>query len=355
MDIAIEIKDLTIGYKSGGVLFAGMNATLHSGELTCLVGTDGVGKSTLLRTMAALQAAREGYVELMGRDILRYDKAERAALLSVVTSDCDDLEDMTAEKAVAKGRRARKGLWGRWREADVASARKWLERLGADALAKRKVKTLSAGERARVAIACALAQDTSVVLLDRVTDTLDCRGKTEILLLLRRWARTVKKAVLVCTNDLEHALQLADRVWLLDRQKGLIVGAPEDLCMDGSVAHCFESKDMAFGLSPYTFAINYETAREVVVRGDASTSDYALCCRALLRHGMRPLAAARDAEACEDVSICVPGDGTFRMMEQGKESVKVEKTAHLVGMIVPAITKHRISAIRQAADLNAYE
>ena len=341
MSISIELKDLSTGYKLKGgdkVIASGLSAKLNSGEMTCLLGPNGAGKSTLLRTLAAFQPALSGQVEVMGRSVKEYQSKELAQLMSVVLTDNSDIKNMTAEEVVAMGRSPYTGFWGKLREKDKMMVKKSLGWVGIEELAPRKMQTLSDGERQKVMIAKAIAQETPIILLDEPTAYLDYPSKIAMMLLLHRLAKALKKTIFMSTHDLEHALQVADQVWLLDHEKGLTTGMPEDLSIDGSIEHYFAKENMMFDRESCTFSIEHETARDIIVEGRKE-----------------PVDSAEGTNASTDVVIKIPGDGTYRLIEQGKETVKVEKMAHLLHMIVPAITKYHISAIREAAEMNPYE
>lgn len=358
MSISIELKDLTTGYKVKGgekIIAKALDATLNSGEMTCLLGPNGAGKSTLLRTLAAFQPALGGRVEVMGQDTQNYKSKELARLVSVVLTDNSDIKNMTAEEVVSMGRSPYTDFWGKLTEKDKTIVAKCLGWVGIEELASRKMQTLSDGERQKVMIAKAIAQETPIILLDEPTAYLDYPSKVSMMLLLHRLAKALKKTIFMSTHDLEHALQVADQVWLLDREMGLTTGLPEDLSLDGSIERYFNKKGMIFDCESCTFSIEYETARDIIVEGNPDTLEYRLCSKALTRNGMRPVASAEGSNATNDVTIKIPGDGTYRMLEKGEESIKVDKIAHLVHMIVPAITKHQISAIREAADMTPYE
>ncbi|MBQ8708972.1 MAG: ABC transporter ATP-binding protein [Bacteroidaceae bacterium] len=358
MSISIELKNLTTGYKlkSGEKVIAqNLSASLNSGEMTCLLGPNGAGKSTLLRTLAAFQPALGGTVEVMGQDIKKYKSKDLAQLMSVVLTDNSGIKNMTAEEVVAMGRSPYTGFWGKLNEKDKVVVKKSLGWVGIEELAQRKMQTLSDGERQKVMIAKAIAQETPIILLDEPTAYLDYPSKIAMMLLLHRLAKALKKTIFMSTHDLEHALQVADQIWLLDHEKGLTTGMPEDLSIDGSIEHYFSREDMVFDRESCTFSITYETARDIVVEGAKDSLEYRLCCKALMRNGMMPVDAPRENNARPDVTVKVPGDGTYRLIEQGKESIKVDKMGHLLHMIVPAITKYQISAIREAAEMNPYE
>ena len=358
MSISIELNNLTTGYKVKGgekVIAQGLTASLNSSEMICLLGPNGAGKSTLLRTLAAFQPALVGTVEVMGQNIKKYQSKDLARLMSVVLTDNSDIKNMTAEEVVAMGRSPYTGFWGKLREKDKLVVKKSLGWVGIEELAPRKMQTLSDGERQKVMIAKAIAQETPIILLDEPTAYLDYPSKIAMMLLLHRLAKALKKTIFMSTHDLEHALQVADQVWLIDHEKGLTTGMPEDLSIDGSIERYFAKENMMFDRESCTFSIEYETARDIIVEGKEDTLEYRLCCKALLRNGMKPVSKTEESNASTDVTLKIPGDGTYRLIEKGRETVKVEKMAHLLHMIVPAITKYHISAIREAAEMNQYE
>src|SRR5574344_1650293 len=358
MSISVELKNLTTGYQIKGgnkIISHQLCASLNGGEMTCLLGPNGAGKSTLLRTLATFQPALDGVVEVMGQDVKKYKSKDLSRLVSVVLTDNSGIKNMTVEEVVAMGRSPYTGFWGRLKEKDQTIIKKCLNWVGVEELAKRKIQTLSDGERQKVMIAKAVAQETPIILLDEPTAYLDYPSKIAMMLLLHRLAKALKKTIFMSTHDLEHALQVADQIWLLDHEKGLTTGMPEDLSIDGSIEHYFSREDMVFDRKSCTFSITYETARDIVVEGAKDSLEYRLCCKALMRNGMMPVDAPRENNARPDVTVKVPGDGTYRLIEQGKESIKVDKMEHLLHMIVPAITKYQISAIREAAEMNPYE
>ncbi|MDE5549903.1 MAG: ABC transporter ATP-binding protein [Bacteroidaceae bacterium] len=355
--MSIELKNLTTGYvtkKGKKTIASGLNATLESGEMTCLLGPNGSGKSTLLRTLAAFQPALSGSVEVMGRELKKYTNKELAQVVSVVLTDNSDIKNMRAEEVVAMGRSPYTGFWGKLREKDKTVVRKCLNWVGIEDLAARRMQTLSDGERQKVMIAKAIAQETPIILLDEPTAYLDYPSKISMMLLLHRLAKALKKTVFMSTHDLEHALQVADQVWLLDKELGLTTGLPEDLSLDGSIERYFSKDGMQFDRESCTFSITHETARELIVEGNPDTLAYQLCCKALVRNGIRPITRSEASDTCKDVSVKVDNEA-FHLLEKGAESLCVKKMGQILRAIVPAITKHQISAIREAADMNQYE
>jgi len=172
----IEIKHLTIGYRHHKVA-KDLSARLESGYLTCLIGRNGLGKSTLLRTIAGFQPALEGEVNIGVDDrSYRVDNLSRAHLshlVSVVLTEKMDVSHVTAAEMVGMGRMPYTGFWGRLSHADRFMVSEALRITGISSLADRDISTLSDGERQKVMIAKAQAQQTPIVLLDEPTSNLD--------------------------------------------------------------------------------------------------------------------------------------------------------------------------------------
>lgn len=349
----IEIKNLSTGYpskKGETVIARNLTASLQAGELTCLLGPNGAGKSTLLRTLSAFQPALGGEVLVMGKKIKEYKAQELARVISVVLTDNSKINNMTAFEVIAMGRSPYTGFWGKLTDKDKKIIDKCLGWVDIRDLAERKMQTLSDGERQKVMIAKAIAQETPIIFLDEPTAFLDYPSKVQMMMLLHRLAKALKKTIFMSTHDLEHALQVADQVWLLDKEKGLAAGLPEDLSKEGKIEEYFNREGITFDRETCFFTIGHETSREVAVTGDEDSLDYKLCCKALIRNGLEPI---KDDEAA--VLISVPGDNTFRLIEEGKETYNVNKIQHLLTTILPAIYKHQIQKIREDAEMNQYE
>lgn len=359
MNTSVAINNLSTGYKIKGgekVISANLSAELKFSELTCLLGPNGAGKSTLLRTLSAFQPALGGSIEVDGQNIKNMSSSALSRLISVVLTDNSGIKNMSAWDVVAMGRSPYTGFWGKLGDKDKKMVDKCLGWVGIEELAQRKMQTLSDGERQKVMIAKAIAQETPIIFLDEPTAYLDYPSKIQMMLLLHRMAKALKKTIFMSTHDLEHALQVADQVWLLDKENGLTTGLPEDLSIDGSIGKYFEREGLHFDRETRTFSIDHETARDVIVEGKEDTIEYRLCCNAMVRNGMKPVSADdADSQASKEVRVLIPGDGSYSLMEQGKESIKVDKIGHLLPLIVPTITKYHISAIRDAAEMNQYE
>lgn len=219
----ITLKNLVVGYPDGRhtrQLNHAANEEAHDGMLTCLIGANGAGKSTLLRTIAGFQLPLEGTVLLGGDDVRALSPRQRAERMAVVLTDRPDVMCTTVWEMVATGRAPFTGFWGRLSGKDRNIVTRSLRLVGIEWMADRTVASLSDGERQKVMIAKALAQQTPVVLLDEPTAFLDYPSRVEVMQLLLNIAHEEHKTVLLSTHDLDLALQTADRIWLFEKERG---------------------------------------------------------------------------------------------------------------------------------------
>lgn len=226
---SITLNNLSVGYQQARrtptAVLAGLNATLCSGRLTCLVGANGIGKSTLLRTLAAFQPPIAGQMHYFSDEqaapinLATLSQARLARLVSVVLTAKPSVENLSVEQIVALGRSPYTNIWGTLRADDRRMVAWAMDVVGITNLRHRLVQTLSDGERQKMMIAKALAQDTPVILLDEPTAFLDYKSKVEVLGLLVRLAHETNKMVLLSTHDLEQAVHAADALWVVAKQQ----------------------------------------------------------------------------------------------------------------------------------------
>lgn len=258
MEDTIILQNLSIGYQTKGherVVASGLNAALHKGELTCLLGSNGIGKSTLLRTLSAFQPKLGGQIIMHGREIADYTDKELSRLIGVVLTEKPDVQNMTVEELVGMGRSPYTGFWGTLTDDDRLVVSEAIEMVGISQLKGRMVHTLSDGERQKVMIAKALAQQTPVIYLDEPTAFLDFPSKVEIMQLLRQLAANAQKTVFLSTHDVELALQLADCLWLMDAD-GLSVGTPQELASAGPLTCFIENDGITFDKNTLTIHVS---------------------------------------------------------------------------------------------------
>ncbi len=238
-----QLKDLVIGYP-GHAVAGPLSATLRQGELCCLLGANGVGKSTLLRTLAAFQLALAGEIWLDGQRLKDISPRHLSTLVGIVLTDRVRTAGVTVRDLVAMGRSPYTNFWGKLTETDHRQVDQAIDQVGIRPFTGRQIATLSDGERQKVMIAKALAQGTPVILLDEPTAFLDFPSKVEIMLLLRELAHEMGKTLLLSTHDLDLALQTADRLWLMGRDLPLAVGSPRELA--GALPDYFPSGHLSF-------------------------------------------------------------------------------------------------------------
>ena len=242
MGATITLKNLTIGYRSKHQLrtvASAIHASLADSSLTCLIGPNGIGKSTLLRTLAGFQPALDGEIQLLGKPVSTYSAHELAKEVSIVLTSKLDVAQLTVKEVVGIGRSPYTGFWGTLSTTDEHIVEDALQQVGISCLASRNIQELSDGERQKVMIAKALAQQTNIIILDEPTAFLDFPSKVETLQMLRRLAHKEYKTILLSTHDVELALQLADNLWLMEAGH-LSIGTPRELADNGSLSRFIE-------------------------------------------------------------------------------------------------------------------
>lgn len=240
----LKAENLTIGYGDKAVQ-RGLNLEAQARDLICLTGTNGSGKSTLLRTLAGLQPALGGKVMIGGNDIATLNVHQRSTLFSLVLTDDIDVERLTVRELVAMGRFPYTNWAGALSKKDEEIIDKALKDVHLSHKANAMINHISDGEKQRAVIAKALTQDTPLVLLDEPTAHLDLPNRIEIMLLLRRLSVTTGKSFILSTHELDLALQMADKIWLMT-PKGMEIGMPEDLMLTGSFQSAFGSESFSF-------------------------------------------------------------------------------------------------------------
>ncbi len=252
MTPVLETRGLKVGYRSGRrvtEVLSNLDLRVYAGEFVCLLGPNGIGKSTLLKTFSGILSPLSGSVRLGGRELGGLSIDEVARLLSVVLTDKLEVGSLTGYKVVELGRFPHIGWGGRLSSLDHGVVRWAVESVGGTHLAARDVNELSDGERQRILVARALAQQPKLMLLDEPTAFLDVGARIELVGLLRNLVRQNELAVVFSTHDLELALRTADTVWLLDTDGELHVGGPEDLVRNCELERAFHVEGLTF--DPY--------------------------------------------------------------------------------------------------------
>jgi iron complex transport system ATP-binding protein len=303
----LELNGLSTGYrrrKKTVSVTKEANLTVSNGEFVCLVGVNGAGKSTLIRTICGIQSALSGSIKLKGEHVSKMSNAEMAKIVSVVFTDRPRIGSTSAYSMVALGRHPYTGWTGKLGDEDEAVVHAALRDAGASDLAARPVSELSDGEFQKVMIARALAQEPDLMILDEPSAFLDLPRSVELMRLLQTFAHRDGKAVLCATHDLAQALDVADRIWLLDQSGTVTDGAPEDLVLTHALQDAFEVGAVVFDRLAGRFHVPHTASIPVRVVGDEQTQWWTA--RALLRIGFLP------GDEGEDCVTVTEGEGGFR-------------------------------------------
>ena len=240
----IELHDVTLGYGER-VLMADANVGFGWGELTALVGRNGTGKSTLLRTIAALARPQKGRITIGGKDSSELSMKEVASRIAFVSTEDVRVQNLHVWDVVSLGRAPYTNWVGRLTEEDKTKVRESLRLVGMESFAEASMDSLSDGERQRVMIARALAQDTPIILLDEPTAFLDLPNKYEICLLLKKLAHKEGKCILFSTHDLSIAIELCDTIAVIEGGQ-FHYGTAEMLIEEGVMQRIFNSAQIEF-------------------------------------------------------------------------------------------------------------
>jgi iron complex transport system ATP-binding protein len=231
----IDLIDLSAGYEKK-VLFDHLNLSLYASELVCFMGPNGVGKSTLLKTLGGLLKPLAGTLVLNGNSIIPEQ------LISLVLTDPVKASYMTVYDLVVFGRYPYLNWQLKLNSKDRELIENAIEQVGISHLKDQTVNTLSDGQKQMAMIARAIAQDTPVVILDEPTAHLDLNNRVEVMRLLKDLTRTMKKGILLATHELDLALQTADLIWLTGNSQNIITGIPEELVLQGAFDEIFKFK-----------------------------------------------------------------------------------------------------------------
>ena len=214
----ISLSHLSVGYTVSQALVSDVNVELQSGQLHCLIGRNGIGKSTLLKTLTGFLPKLSGNLLLDGQGIETFTQQALARKISIVLTQKPDVQNLTVAEVIGLGRSPYTGFFGKLRTRDCAVVNDAIRSVGIEPLRHRMIQTLSDGERQKVMIAKALAQGTPIILLDEPTAFLDFPSKAETFQLLRSMAHEKDKLIVLSTHDLELAVRFAD--CLLEVEEG---------------------------------------------------------------------------------------------------------------------------------------
>lgn len=250
MENAISVKNLSCGYDQRPVL-EDLNFVLHQGEMMGIIGPNGSGKSTLIRALTRILKLSRGTIELYGKPLEEYTVREIAQQIAVIPQQTPVTFAFSSLDVVLMGRTPHLSRFQRESPKDLGIAIEAMRRTDSLPFRDRPIHELSGGERQRVIIARALAQQSSILLLDEPTSFLDLNHQVEVFDLLRQVCASDKLAVLCVSHDLNLSSEYCNRLMMLKKGRTYVDGPPEEILTRDHIKAVFET-DVTVVKSPYS-------------------------------------------------------------------------------------------------------
>ncbi|MCF6307221.1 MAG: ABC transporter ATP-binding protein [Flavobacteriaceae bacterium] len=247
-NIVIEASCLNVGYitkKKNLVISEGINFSIKQGELIGLVGTNGIGKSTLLRTLAGMQPLLEGVISINGKTLNNISASELASDLSVVLTETPASQNLSVLELVSLGRHPYTNWVGSLSENDQEIINTAISSTKIEELLHKKCYELSDGQLQKVLIARALAQNTPIILLDEPTTHLDIFHRASVLKLLKKLASKNEKTILFSTHEIDLAIQVSDKMLVMTKGNTFF-NTPDNLISQGCFNDLFPEEIISF-------------------------------------------------------------------------------------------------------------
>ncbi|MCC8088304.1 MAG: ABC transporter ATP-binding protein [Rikenellaceae bacterium] len=322
----IRIDGLSQSFKDGrrGVrtIYDNLRIEIPHGELFVILGRNGVGKSTLLRSIAGLLRPDKGTINILGRDLDGISKRELASLTSYVSTEMLKITNLTVHDMVGMGRSPYTNWIGRLSAEDEEAVMRSIGLVGMASFADKDITTLSDGERQRIMIARALAQDTNIILLDEPTAFLDIPYKYEIASLLRELSHKEGKTIIFTTHDLNIALRLADTVCIIS--DGIAsYGAPEDMVLNGTINSMLRGSPLEYNLEESKIILGTETIGTIRLESPPELNK-------LLTNALGRVGYAVDADAENKLIIRCEGSDIGLELLSGLNNTKFRNIGELL-------------------------
>ena len=254
----LQLTSLQVGYRIAGkgkTILNPVTTSLQKGELVSLLAPNGAGKSTLIKTITGIIPSLGGEINILGKNITSISAKDIASYISIVLTDRVEADMLSVETLISFGRYPYTGWTGRLSMEDNKAVEEAIEITGIQKLRKNLITRLSDGEKQKVMIARAVAQQTPIMILDEPTAFLDLPNKIMIMRLLRKLVTDFNKAILISTHDLELALQVADRAWLISSEGQFYQGTPKELAANGSIHQVFSQVEFDKNTGKFIFSV----------------------------------------------------------------------------------------------------
>ena len=274
----LHTGELSVGYTERGKknpVQSGLLLNLCEGDFVCLIGPNGCGKSTLIRTLGGIQKPVSGNIFIYDKELDKLPHSIRNRYIHTVLTDRTSVDHITVEEVAALGRYAYTNWLGSLSEQDRTCISRSLEQVGLTGFEERMLSTLSDGEKQRAFIAKALASDAPLLLLDEPTAHLDVSNRVEILTLLRNLSIATGHTCLVSTHDLDLALQLADEIWLMFPKSGIVCSTPEEIIHEGYLDRIFGNDTLYFNAATGNFALRRSGKHTIRIEENSAIPGFA--------------------------------------------------------------------------------
>ncbi|MFC2124502.1 ABC transporter ATP-binding protein [Bacteroidota bacterium] len=325
--IILSANNLNIGYTSRRkktLVLQGLTMDLKKGELVCLVGHNGIGKSTLLRTLSGVQPSLGGEVKIAGKGISEMSSMEIAKTLSLVLTDRIMAGNLSVYDLVALGRHPYTNWYGSLSEEDHQKIEEAIKLTRIEYIRNRQVHELSDGQRQKALIARALSQDGEIIILDEPTAHLDLNNKISVMKLLHELAEKTDKAILFATHELEFTIQIADKLWIVGCDEPIVTGSPEDLILNKKFDMLLFEEDLIFDRMSGKFGILKAYKNEVSLSGSGEAHFWTE--NALKRIGIKVTTVKQNTR----ISVIKEGDGYLWTITKNSNVYKVDSIDKLI-------------------------
>lgn len=225
-EFTIDIHNLSIGYKEKKyekIIAHSINTSIYAGQFISLIGPNGSGKTTLLRTLSSFLCPLCGEIIIGGKKISFYSNKNLAKIISIVLTEKINVHNMSVYELMSIGRSPYTGFFGKLKKEDEFFIKEILQLIQITNLINKNVQILSDGEKQKIMLAKALVQQTPIIFLDEPTSFLDMPSKIEIFKILKKISKTKQKTILLSTHDINIALQVSDKIWLMSKGESPII------------------------------------------------------------------------------------------------------------------------------------
>lgn len=281
----LELKNLEIGYEKS--LLKNINLIANQGELIALIGINGVGKSTLLKTISGIISQKKGNIYLENKNLEKYTKQKLATILGFSAVNQIYVNNITVKDIISLGRTPYTSLLGTLKKKDEEIILNAIKECGLEKITNKEISKISDGQRQRAFIARLIAQQTNLLIFDEPTAFLDIEGKYQIVYLFKQIVREMNKTVIFSTHDLKIAIQTADKIWLFIDNK-IISALPEDLILQGHFERLFSYSKINFNNFTADFDVKSKVIDKIQIRNNSTEIKKIWTEKALLKFGYIP-------------------------------------------------------------------